>query len=83
MAENAGVNSVSGSDCEDEMVKRLPLTSKNSNKATGYLTSNAKQAFTQLMQAFTKVPILRHFDLECHIRIETDVSGYAIGEVLS
>ncbi len=27
--------------------------------------------------------ILNHFDLERHIRIETDVSGYAIGGILS
>ena len=32
-----------------------------------FLTPNAKQAFTQLRQAFTKAPILQHFDLERHI----------------
>ena len=48
-----------------------------------FLTPNARQAFTQLRQAFTKAPILRHFDPECHICIETDASGYAIGGVLS
>ena len=31
---------------------------------------------------FTKAPILQHFDPECHIRIETNVSGYAIKRVL-
>ena len=36
-----------------------------------------------MRQAFTEAPILRHFDPECHIRIETDASGYAIGGVLS
>ena len=30
-----------GSDCEDEMVKRLSC-SKNLNKTTGYLTPNAR-----------------------------------------
>ena len=48
-----------------------------------FLTSNAKKAFNQLRQAFTKAPILQHFDLECHIRIETDALGYAIGGVWS
>ena len=48
-----------------------------------FLTPDAKKAFNQLRQAFTKVPILWHFDLECHIWIETDASGYAIGRVLS
>ncbi len=27
--------------------------------------------------------ILNHFDPKCHIQIETDVSGYSIGEILS
>ena len=48
-----------------------------------FLTLDARQAFTQLRQAFTEALILRHFDPECHIRIETDASGYAIGGVLS
>ena len=48
-----------------------------------FLTPDARQAFTQLRQAFTEAPILRHFDPKRHIRIETDASGYAIGGVLS
>ena len=32
---------------------------------------------------FIQAPILKHFDLERHIWIETDVSSYAIGRVLS
>ena len=54
--------------------------------ATGepnFLTPNAKEAFNHLRLAFIKAPILRHFDSESHIRIETDASGYAIGGVLS
>ena len=70
-----------GSDRQDKMVKRSP--SKNSNKAMGYLTPNARQVFTQLRQTFTKAPILQHFDLECHIQIETDPSGYAVEGVLN
>ena len=84
MAEDAEVDSIGGGgDCEDETVKRSPLTSKNSNGATGYLSPNAQRAFTQLRQAFTKAPILQHFDPKCHIRIETDASGYTIGGVIS
>ena len=48
-----------------------------------FLTPAAKLAFAQLKQAFTEAPILRHFDPERHIRLETDASGYAIGGVLS
>ncbi len=48
-----------------------------------FLTLGAKEAFTHLRKAFTKALILRNFDPERHIRIETDASGYAIDEVLS
>ncbi len=53
------------------------------NSGTDFLTSGAKEAFIHLRKAFIEAPILRHFDPECHIRIETDASGYAIGGVLS
>ena len=48
-----------------------------------FLTPNTRRAFTQLRQAFTKAPILRYFDPERHIQIETDATGYAIDGVLS
>ena len=54
--------------------------------ATGkpnFLIPNAKTAFNYLRLTFIEVLTLRHFDLESHIRIEIDASGYAIGGVLS
>ena len=48
-----------------------------------FLTPKAKSAFNRLQLAFTEAPILRHFDPECHIWIETNILGYAIGGVLS
>ena len=48
-----------------------------------FLTPGAKLAFTKLGQAFLKALILYHFDPERHIWIEMNVSGYAIGGVLS
>ena len=48
-----------------------------------YLTLAAKKAFNHLRHAFTQAPIFQHFDLERHIQIETNASGYAIGTVLS
>ncbi len=48
-----------------------------------FLTSEDRKAFTKLRQAFVEVPILNHFDPECHIRIETDTSSYAISGILS
>ncbi len=47
------------------------------------LTSKAKKTFIHLRKAFTKAPILRYFNPECHIWIETDALGYAIGGILS
>ena len=57
--------------------------SKSKEAESGFLTSGARKAFTELRQAFVKAPILHHFDPERHIWIETDASGYAIGGVLS
>ena len=48
-----------------------------------FLTPNARTAFNCLQLAFTEALILRHFDSECHIWIETDALSYAIGEMLS
>ena len=48
-----------------------------------FLTSKTREVFNLLQQAFTKAPILWHFDPEYHIRIKTDALGYAIGDVLS
>ena len=50
---------------------------------SSFRTSEAKLAFLHLKQAFTESPILHHFDPKRHIRIETNVFGYAIGDVLS
>ena len=54
-----------GNDYVNKTVERS--MSKNSNRATGYLTPKARLAFTQLRKAFTKAPILQHFDSECYI----------------
>ena len=83
MTEDAEVDCIGVGDCENKTVKRSPLTSKNLNRAMSYLTSKARLAFIQLRKTFTKAPILQHFDPEYHIRIETDVSGYAIIGVFS
>ena len=49
----------------------------------GFFTPKAKLAFTQLRQIFVEALILYHFNLESHIRIETNTSGYTIGGVIS
>ena len=70
-----------GRNCGDETVEKSP--SKNLNWAIDYLTPKAMLAFNKLRKILTKALILQHFDPKCHIRIETDVSGYAISKVLS
>ena len=52
-------------------------------KGSNYLTLYIKKVFTFLQYAFTQVSILQHFDLERHIQIDTNVSSYAIGRILS
>ena len=59
------------------------MVSNFAKNVSNYLTSDAKKAFDQLHQAFTKAPIFQHFDLEQYIEFETDASGHAIGRVLS
>lgn len=43
----------------------------------------ATTAFTELKESFTSAPILRHFNPDLEVIIETDASNFAIGCVLS
>ena len=75
-----------GSKSNKKSVKSRKSTIPGNSGATEeskFLTSKARKAFNLLWQAFTKAPILWHFDLESYIRIETDVSSYVIDGVLS
>ena len=76
---------VDGGEVGDNEVGKKGRKTFKSKKMVGsdFLTPGAKLVFTKLRQVFFKAPILHHFDPERHIRIETDVSGYAIGGVLS
>lgn len=64
---------------DDETSNKKLSKSKN----LALITADARQAFTQLRQAFTEASIISYFDSERHIWIETDASGYTIGIVLS
>ena len=59
------------------------IISNSAKNVSNYLISDTKRAFNQLRQAFTKAPIFQHFDLKQFIRVQTDVSGYIIGGLLS
>ena len=52
-------------------------------KKPNFLTPNTKNVFNHLRLAFIKAPPLWHFDLESLIQIQSDISSYAIGGVLS
>lgn len=64
---------------------KILKTTKSKNTSSGlvFLTLEARLAFTQLRQIFTKALIVQHLDLKRHIWIETNASGYAIDDVLS
>ena len=66
-----------------ENVKFGNQTRIKATEESKFLTSKAREVFNLLWQAFTKASILRYFDPECYIRIETNVSGYAISGILS
>ena len=76
-------------EVDDEVGKKDRNLTKSKNlfkskkTKSGFLTSGAKKAFTKLRQVFIKASILQHFDPKRHIQVQTDISGYAIGGVLS
>lgn len=56
---------------------------KNLCQSGMFLIFEAKKAFTELKQAFIKAPILNHYNSGYHIKIKTNVSGYAISRIFS
>ena len=70
-------------DISRKLAKSKKMKSVHNSEEPKFLTFKAKEAFNCLRQAFTKASIFWHFDPECHIRIETDMSGYTIEGVLS
>ena len=80
----------SGEVGDNEIEKKVQklFKSKNLSKSkktirSDFFTPGAKLAFTEVRQVFVKAPILHHINPEHYIRIETNVSGYAIGGFLS
>ena len=80
----------------DEVGKKVQKTSKfknlskskkssKSKKTVGsdFLTPGARLVFTKLRQVFVEALILYYFNLKHHIRVEMDISGYAISRVLN
>lgn len=50
---------------------------------TNFLSFKVKAAFICLQTAFTKTPIFHYFDPKRHIKIKSNVSGFAIGKMPS
>ena len=61
------------------------LKGMKKGKKTGVfvLTSSVQAAFRKLCDAFTRAPVLVHFDPKKPIQLKTDASGYAIAGILS
>ena len=65
-----------------------PLTdllkgSENGRKRGPFsLTPAARKAFRELQEAFSGEPVIRHYDPERRIRLETDASEHAAGTIL-
>ena len=73
---------------KDKKPRKLLKSGNSPNFGTmksgpSFLTPKARSALNRLRLAFTKAPILWHFDPEYHIQIEIDASSYAIGGVLT
>ena len=78
-----GDGGVSGGRVNDRIENLSTNTKVKKSSRTDFLISGAKKAFNRLRKAFTETLILRHFDPKCHIQIETNALGYAIGEIFS
>lgn len=64
-------------------IKTGQLGNNNAIEESKFITSKARKTFNYLKQAFINASILWHFNSECHIQIETNVSSYAIRGVLN
>ena len=61
----------------------LPLTRLTRKSVPWHFSEEARKAFNTLKQAFTTAPVLRHWEPDRQITVETDASDYAIAGILS
>jgi hypothetical protein len=67
-----------------EYSKKVTPMTKLTHKETPFVWSpECQKAFEELKEAFTSAPILRHFDPDKPIVVETDASDFVSGGVLS
>ena len=75
-----------GSDGAVSLVQRNIVVAFRGIKTDNHnfiLTPETEKAFEKLKTAFTTTPVLKHFNPELRTRIETDASGYVIGDIMS
>ena len=66
-----------------DLLKGTPDAEGKSKRRPFEFDARAQAAFNELKTAFTTAPILRHFDPDLPIRLETDSSGFALAGILS
>ena len=74
---------IKGVDGKNKSKNSVKFRASLQSFGLGFFTPKARLTSTKLKQAFIKPLILYHFHLDCHIYIQSDVLGYAIGEILS
>ncbi len=67
----------------DALSALLKKSDKNKFHIFFEFTSDAKESFEKLRQAFFTASLLRHFDSNRKIKLETDASDFAISEIIS
>ncbi|RAN66249.1 ribonuclease H family protein, partial [Bacillus sp. SRB_8] len=60
-----------------------PLTSLTKKDQPFGWSAAAESAFVTLKRAFTTAPVMKHFDPNLPIILETDASDFALGAVIS
>uniref|UniRef100_A0A0W0FJX9 Reverse transcriptase domain-containing protein n=1 Tax=Moniliophthora roreri TaxID=221103 RepID=A0A0W0FJX9_MONRR len=61
----------------------IPLTQLTRKDVRWNWGPEAQKAFEDLKEAFTRAPVLTHWEPDCPITIETDASDYAIAAIVS
>ena len=78
-----GVGGRTNKTVQNSPLSKVCLPNIRATREFEFLIPSIQEFFNQFRPAFIKAPVLWHFDLKYHIRIETDKLGYAISEILS
>ena len=73
---------ITGFSTTAALLNKLLKGTQAQSKSTFVLSPEARQFFQTLKEAFTKAPLLLHFDPQKPIRLETDAPAIAIAGIL-